>query len=237
MGGKGTRKFCTMKEKKTDTESRIVLKMNEPESTCGHSSGGDWRFFFLLFPSSFLCPDLFPLFALALFVSVSSGNSLQPPVVILFIYFSWQWVFFFFFKCNPHPRRLSETSMTSCDSVYGRLLCAPFVGLRSEERAFCVRANAPNGPLLRISVYTRQRILRGWGDVLFFFWPDAAEKSSRTEGCLCDAHTEWLVSGGSLCVCENFSWKIWGASYSQLLTQRERCCARVFPCSCRFSVL
>lgn len=64
-------------KKNKDIEFRIVLKMKEQESTCGHFSGGDERFFFFKFPTSFLCPELFPLFALTLFVHVSSGNCLH----------------------------------------------------------------------------------------------------------------------------------------------------------------
>lgn len=83
--------------------------------------------------------------------------------------------------------------MTSCDSVYGRLLCAPFVRLRSEERAFCVRANAPNGPLLRISVYTRYPILRGWGDVLFFCQMQRRKAAGLRATCATHTLSDWCL--------------------------------------------
>lgn len=56
-------------------------------------------FFFFKLPSSFLCPELFPLFALTLFVSVSSGSCLHRLwLFYLFIFLSSECFGVFFLK-------------------------------------------------------------------------------------------------------------------------------------------
>lgn len=223
--------FALWKKKKNPkhTEFRIVLKMKEQEgSTCGHFSGGDWRFIFFYCPHRFFVQSFFHSLPWLFFVSASSRNCLHRlRLFYLFIFLSSEWVVFLFFflsailtrgGCRKRPWQV-VTAFT--DARCALLLWGCGV---KKELFVCERTLLTD--LCCAFLCTHGNTYRGDGVTCFFFFllPDAAEKSSRTEGCLCDAHTEWLVAGGSLCVCENFGWKIWGASYSQPLTQREMLC-------------
>ena len=137
------------------------------------------------------------------------------------------------YECDPHPEGAVGNARDKLWQPMRTLAVCLACVFYWVKRAFSGLLNVASvwawmlstGRRVCIYIYTCQHVvLRGKDDAL----PDAAEAKDTVR------HSERLVSRGPLCACERCSGKSKEAGYSQ--PPLEECCARVFPCSCRFSL-